>query len=183
MPNRLNKLMLEEMKAKFAEIETCVFLDFTGLSGRQAAALRRQLRARCGEGAELSVVKTSLARRALAAHEDISPGVTEELAKILDGPTAMAYGADDPATLAKVIAEWAKKNDLMKLKGGMLDGRPLAAEAAGKLAELPTRQVLLGQAVGVGVAPLRAALGVASGMIRQVLTLADALAKKKEETE
>ncbi|MFW6159226.1 MAG: 50S ribosomal protein L10 [Planctomycetota bacterium] len=181
MPSRLNELMLDELKEQFADVDTCVFVDFSGLSGRQAVALRDQLRARCGERAVISVVKTSLARRAFAETEHLSAVIDGEMASVLDGPTAVAYGADDPAVLAKAIAEWAKKEKLTTLKGGVLAGRPLPADAASRLAQIPPRPVLMGQVIGSAAGPLRAALGIARTMIRRAVSVVDALAKQKSE--
>ncbi|MFO7899128.1 MAG: 50S ribosomal protein L10 [Planctomycetota bacterium] len=183
MPSRLNELMLDELKEQFADVDTCVFVDFSGLSGRQAVALRDQLRARCGDRAVLSVVKTSLVRRAFAEIEHLSAATEGEMAAVLDGPTAVAYGADDPAVLAKVIAEWAKKEKLTTLKGGVLAGRLLPAEAAGRLARIPPGPVLMGQVIGSAAGPLRAALGIARTMIRRAVSVVDALAKQKQEDE
>lgn len=181
MPSRLNRLMLRELTEQFGKVHTCFFVDFTGLSGRKAADLRHQLRSTCGETASFSVVKTSLARRAFAQDEDLSALVDGPLAECLAGPTAVAYGADDPALLARTLADWGKKERLLRFKGGLFAGQPLSAAAVTELAKIPPKPILMGHVVGAIAAPLTSFLNVGTGLIRKVMGLADALAKKKAE--
>jgi len=155
-----------------------LFVDFTGLTGRRAAELRRQLKTSCGKGAKIAVVKTTLAKKALSQFGNADDGA---LAELFTGPTAIAYGADDPVILAKTLVEWGKKEQKqLRLKGGLLDGRPLRATAVAALAKIPPKHVLIAQVIGTIAAPLTGLLGVAQGPIRQLLGLAEALAKKKQ---
>ena len=181
MPSRLNKLMLRELTEQFGKADTCLFVDFSGLSGRKAADLRHQLRSTCGEAATFSVVRTSLAKRAFAQNEGLSALVDGPLAECLAGPTAIAYGADDPALLARTLADWGRKEQLLRFKGGLFAGRPLSAGAAAELAKIPPRPILMAHVIGAIAAPLTSFLNVGTGLIRKVMGLADALAKKKTE--
>lgn len=182
MPSRLNKLVVNELKEQFAGVDTCLLIDFTDLSGRKAAALRRQLRAECGAGASFSIIKASLARRAFGEVDGMAP-LAAESEGLLTGPTGIAYGADDPVLMARTVADWGKKEKVLRFKGGLLAGRPLAAEAAAALAKIPPKNVLMAQVVGTIAAPLTGLLAVAQGPIRKLLGLADALAKKQAEAE
>jgi len=170
--------MLVELKHKFQDLNNCVFVDFTGLNGRKAADLRRQIRIACGQTASLSVVKTTLVRRALNELGKDDASVT----RFLTGPTGIAYGADDPVVLAKTLADWAKKEQVLHFKGGFLEGRPMAAETVGDLAKIPPKNVLMAQVVGTIAAPLQGLLAIAQGPVRKLLGLAEALAKKKAES-
>jgi len=183
MPSRLNKLVVSELSEKFHGVDTCFFVDFTGLTGRKAADLRHQLRSACGEDAALTVVKTSLARRALAQAADGQAPAGGPVNGFLEGPTAIAYGADDPVLLARTLADWAKKEASIRFKGGLLVGRPLAAEAVAALAQIPPKPILMGQVVGTIAAPLTSLLNVGTGLIRKLLGLCDALAKKNAEAD
>jgi len=136
------------------------------------------LRAACGEGASLSVLKASIARLAFG-----EKAVAEaDLDRYLAGPTAVAFGADDPVVLARTLAEWGKKEHLLPFKGGLLDGQALAADAVSALAKIPPKAVLMSMVIRTIAAPLTSLLGVAQGPIRKLLGLADALAKKKSES-
>ena len=132
--------------------------------------------AACGQAAQFNVVKTALARRSFAEIKSLSP-----LAECLKGPTGVAYGVDDPVLLARTLADWGKKEQVLRLKGGVLSGRPLGADDVAALAKIPPRPILMAQVVGTIAAPIRSLLAVAQGPIRKLLGLAEALAKKKEE--
>jgi large subunit ribosomal protein L10 len=180
MPSRLNTLMLEELTEKFRGVRDCVFVDFTGLDGRKAADLRNQLEKTCGEEAAFLVVKGALARRALVEGGSVlEPDA--DLDAFFTGPTAVAYGPGDPVEVVRTIFDWGKKENLLRFKGGLLDGRPLAADAVGALALIPPKHILMAQVIGTIAAPLSGLLGVAQGTIRKLLGLADALVKKKSE--
>ncbi|MFH1731114.1 MAG: 50S ribosomal protein L10 [Planctomycetota bacterium] len=178
MPSRLNQLVAKELSERFQDVDTCVFVDFTGLSGRKAAELRNQIQSACGAAAAFTVVKTSLARRALANNENMTELLRGPVGECLSGPTGMAYGAADPVALVRTLAEWSKKESLLKFKGGVLSGRPLPADAVAELAKIPPKPVLMGQVVGMIAAPITSLLGLCQGLLRQIAGLADALAKQ-----
>ena len=183
MPSRLNKLVVDELSAKFRGVDTCFFVDFTGLSGRKAADLRYQIRSACGGDTALTVVKTSLAKRALAQAADGQDLADGPVGEYLEGPTAIAYGADDPVLLARTLADWARKEASIRFKGGLLVGRPLAPDAVAELAKIPPKPILMGHVVGMIAAPLTSLLNVGNGLIRKLLALCDALAKKNSEAD
>ena len=178
MPRRLNELVVRELKETFGGVDTCFFMDFTGLSGRKASDLRRQLRTACGDQTALTIVKASLAKRALAELPALS-GPTAPLEDYLEGPTAVAFGADDPVLLARTLADWSRKQNLLRFKGGVLAGRPLPAGAVAELARIPPKPILMGLVVATIAAPLTSLLGVAQAVIRQAIRLADVLAEQK----
>jgi large subunit ribosomal protein L10 len=183
MPSRLKRLMEKELKEQFSGVETCFLVDFTGLSGRDAAEVRAALRRECGADAALTVVKTSMARRSFAELEPLRPLTEAADGGPLDGPTAIAHGADDPVALARALAEWGKKHKLLSFKGGVLAGHPLPAERVAALAEIPPKPVLMGQVVGVIAAPMTSLLGVCQGLLRQIVGLADALREARQTEE
>ncbi len=180
MPSRLNELMVKELAGRFSGVDTCVFLDFTGLNGRKASDLRDQLRTACGSAAKLLVVKATLAQRALETAGTVSD------ANVLraGGPTAVACGADDPVLLVRTLSDWIRKPGnagTLRFKGGVLAGRPLSASSVVELAAIPPRPVLMGQVVGAIAAPIASMLGLGQGLLRQIVGLADALAKQKSQ--
>ena len=181
MPSRLNQLVAKELSERFQDVDTCVFVDFTGLSGRKAAELRDQIHSACGGRAAFTVVKTSLARRALANNENMKGLIESPGGECLSGPTGMAYGADDPVALVRTLAEWGKKENLLRFKGGVLAGRLLPADTVAQLAKIPPKPVLMGQVVGMIAAPITSLLGLCQGLLRQIAGLADALAKQLDD--
>ncbi|MMZ62333.1 50S ribosomal protein L10 [compost metagenome] len=132
--------------AKLRESATTVIADYRGLNVSQVTELRKQLRE---AGVEFQVLKNSLVRRATAAAE------LTELNEVLTGPTAIAFSSDDAVAPAKILNDYAKKNEALKLKGGVVEGRVVGVDQIKALAELPSREGLLSMLLSVLQAPVR----------------------------
>jgi large subunit ribosomal protein L10 len=113
--------------------------DFTGLSVGKMTELRRRLRA---AGARYVVVKNTLAQRALAANK------IAELDDHLAGPTGLVLAGSDPLAAAKVLGEFAKENQKLSVRIGLVDGKAVNPAYVKRLGELPGREALLGQFAG-----------------------------------
>ena len=125
---------------------TTVVADYRGLNVAQVTELRKQLRE---AGVEFQVLKNTLVRRATAAAE------LTELDEVLTGPTAIAFSVEDEIAPAKILNDFAKKNDALKVKGGVVEGRVVGADQIKALAELPSREGLLSMLLSVLQAPVR----------------------------
>lgn len=136
---------VDVIAAKLRESTTTVVADYRGLNVAQVTLLRKQLRE---AGVDFQVLKNSLVSRA-AANVELS-----ELDAILTGPTAVAFSKDAVAP-AKIINDFAKKNDALKVKGGVVEGRYVDAAQIKALAELPSREGLLSMLLSVLQAPMR----------------------------
>src|SRR5690606_16348610 len=139
---------------------------------RFRSELRKKLRK---AGVELRVVKNTLTRLA-AEKADL-----KDLHAYLEGPTALAFGYDDPVSPAKILSEFAKDHKNLELKGGVLEGKVIDQAMVAALAELPTREVLLGQLAGLLQAPIRNLVYVLSAPIRNTVYVLDAVRRQKEE--
>jgi large subunit ribosomal protein L10 len=137
---------VEVVAAKLRESVTTVVADYRGLNVAQITELRKQLRE---AGIEFQVLKNTLLRRATAAAE------LTELDAVLTGPTAIAFGKDDAVSAAKILNDFAKKNNALELKGGVVEGRVIGVEEIKALAELPSREGLLSMLLSVLQAPMR----------------------------
>jgi large subunit ribosomal protein L10 len=135
-----------EITTKLRESSATVVADYRGLNVAQVTELRKQLRA---ANIEFQVLKNSLVRRATANAE------LSELDSVLAGPTAIAFSKDDAVAPAKILADFAKKNDALKLKGGVVEGQVFNAEQIKALADLPSREGLLSMLLSVLQAPMR----------------------------
>ena len=132
------------MHAAWSDVSAGVVTHYRGLSVTDMSELRGSLRA---ADISLQVVKNTLARRAAA-------GTGFSLAKdLFTGPVAIAYG-NDPVGLARVLSDFAKKNEMLKILGGVLDGKRLEKEDVSALASLPSREVLLARMLGSMQSPL-----------------------------
>lgn len=95
------------------------------------------------------MLKNSLVRRATAAAE------LSELDEVLVGPTAVAFSTEDAVIPAKIINDFAKKNDALKIKGGVVEGKVVGVDQIKALADLPSRDGLLSMLLSVLQAPVR----------------------------
>ncbi|WP_405154064.1 50S ribosomal protein L10 [Paenibacillus sp. FSL K6-0108] len=137
---------VDAVTAKLRESATSVVVDYRGLNVAQVTELRKQLRE---AGIEFQVLKNSLLRRAAAAAE------LTELNEVLTGPSAIAFSVDDVVAPAKILNDFAKKNDALELKGAVVEGRVIGVQEVKALAELPSREGLLSMLLSVLQAPVR----------------------------
>lgn len=131
---------------KLTQSPSTVVADYRGLNVAQVTELRKQLRE---AGVEFQVLKNSLVRRATEA------AGYSELNEILTGPSAIAFSGDDAVAPAKILNDFAKKNEALKLKGGVVEGKVIGTEQIKALAELPSREGLLSMLLSVLQAPVR----------------------------
>ena len=137
---------VQQLQEKLGRCSIAIGADFRGMSGSAMTELRRQMRQK---GTEVRVVKNTLVR--IAAEKAGRP----DLAKILQGPTALILGYGDAAEAAKAIWEYAQAGKTpLALRGALLDGRVLDATQVVALAKLPPRPVLAAQLLGQIQTPL-----------------------------
>jgi large subunit ribosomal protein L10 len=136
---------INEIATKLRDSKSLVLADYRGLTVKQATELRKLCRE---AGVDFKVYKNKLAQRATA--EVGVSGLDEYLA----GPTAFAF-AQDEVTAAKVLADFAKKNDKLELKAGLVDGQVMNVDQVKDLASLPSREGLLSMLLSVLQAPMR----------------------------
>jgi large subunit ribosomal protein L10 len=136
--------VIEEVGAQVASAQAIVVAEYRGLEVGSITALRRQARQ---SGVYLRVLKNTLARRAVAG----TP--FEGLSDKLVGP--LIYGiSKDPVSAAKVLADFAKSNDKLALKGGALPNFVMDTNGVKALASMPSRDELLSQLMGTMQAPI-----------------------------
>lgn len=126
----------QDLHERFAKSVIIVLTDYKGLDVAAMNALRRKLRE---ANIEYQVVKNTLLAR---ASEDTGVAAIKDHFK---GPSAIALSYDDPVAPAKVLTQFAKENDKLEIKVGVLDGKVLDVQAIKALATLPSREVLLAQ--------------------------------------
>jgi large subunit ribosomal protein L10 len=118
--------------------------EYKGLSVKQIEELRRKARE---IGGEFHVIKNTLAKRALA-----SAGLTPPEG-LFEGSTAIGFAFSDAAAMAKLIMEFMRTNEFIKVKGGYLGRQPMSADEVKALAELPPLPVMRAQLMGTLLAP------------------------------
>lgn len=139
--NREDKAaVIERLRGALASVPAVIVTDFVGLTVEETDNLRSQFRA---AGVKYEVVKNTLAKRAIAD----TP--MEEMNPLFKGNSAIAYHPEDPVAPAKIIRDFAKDNDKLRVKGGWLDGKMLDAAGVGQLASLPGKDELRAKLLSV----------------------------------
>lgn len=160
---------VNEIKDHFENSASAVVTEYRGLSVPQITELRRSL----GDTATYSVAKNTLVKR--AAKE---AGV-EGLDDLLSGPTAIAFVTGEVVDAAKALKTFAKDNQALVIKGGVMDGDPLSATEFDKIADLESRDVLLGKMAGALKGNQTKAAGLFDAPASQLARLFAALEDKK----
>ncbi len=153
--------IVEELAAELGAADTLIVADYRGLTNKQLESLRDEL---LHHGARFRIVKNTLTRRAA------EQAGADALLVMLEGPTAIAFieSTGDPAAVAKALAQTARQTNVLALRGGILEGKPLSGDEVDRLATLPPLDVLRGQLVGAIVAPLTQLLGLVSAPLRDL---------------
>ncbi|MCG2595425.1 50S ribosomal protein L10 [Ramlibacter sp. XY19] len=159
--NRSEKqAVVEEVTALAAKAQTLVIAEYRGITVADMTKLRVAAR---GAGVDLSVLKNTLARRAVKGSQ------FESVADQMTGPLIYGFSVDAVAA-AKVVADFAKTNDKLVIRGGAFAGKTLDVNGVKQLANIPSKEVLLAQLCGLLKSP-----------ISRTAVVLGALAKKKEE--
>ncbi|GAB6139221.1 50S ribosomal protein L10 [Halanaerobaculum tunisiense] len=168
---REKELVVEELTDQFSTAKSAVLTDYRGLNVEEVTELRDQLR---DSGVEYKVVKNTLAY--LAAK---NAGV-EEIEEYLAGPTAIAFSNEDPVAPAQVLADFAEEHEDLEIKSGIVEGSVVDADDIESLADIPPREVLLGQIARSMKAPIS---GLAHALNYPLQSLAQALNSIKDQKE
>ena len=159
----VKKQVVSDIVKKFQDAQSVVIVKYSGLTVENATALRQQFRA---SGVDYCVLKNTLVRRALSELN------IQGLDDVLNGPSAFAFGMEDPVSPAKVVNDFMQKSKstALEFKAGLLGNQLMDAQQVKVLAETPSREVLLARLVG----SLQSSI---SGFVRVL----DAIAKKNGE--
>ena len=167
----MNKSEKEQVVAELAErlrtSDTLIVTDYRGLTMPQIDALRGEL---LKHGARFTVVKNTLTRRAAEV------AGTEHLLAMLEGPTAIAFveSDGDPAAVAKALAAAAKETQVIELRGGVMQGRPISGADVEALSKLPSLEVLRSQVLGAITAPVTTIVALFNAPLQNLIGLIDA---------
>lgn len=171
MDRKTKEQVVSELHEKLKEAKLGVLTSFSKMNVKKMEALRNALRK---SSAEVKVVKNTLL--GIASKET---GFSV-LAEHFQWPIAMVLSYKDPVEPTKVLIDFAKKNPELEIKIGALDGKLLTKGDLTALAELPSREVLLGKLVSVMAAVPTSLVTVLSGVQRNFVQLLNAYGEKKK---
>lgn len=165
---------VRRIQGNIKESSCVVLTEFRGLNVHELAELRRRLREK---EVEYKVVKNTLAR--IAADE---LGLSA-LNQYLTGPTALALAVEDIISPPKILFDFSKEHDALKIKGGILEGEVIDANKVRTLATLPSREELLAKLLGSMNAPIAGIINVLNGPLRGFAGILTAIAEQKAKTQ
>ncbi len=160
-----------ELKERIQNARLVVMTKYVGINAGQATELRRRLR---DQDVELKVYKNTLAQRVL---DELG---LADAGRYMDGPTAWAFSTD-PVAPAKVFRDFAKDVPAVGMNGGILTGKLVGPAELERLADLPPREVLLGQVAGTLAAPMQNLAQVLNALPRNLANALDQVRRQKEE--
>ena len=154
--------VVADLTERLRSSDSLIVADYRGLTMPQIDGLRSEL---LKLGASFRVVKNTLTRRAADA------AGAEHVLALLDGPTAIAFleSDGDPVAVAKTLVAAARETQVVEVRGGIIQGKPIGADEVARLATLPPAEVLRGQAVGAIAAPLTTVVGLFNAPLRDLV--------------
>jgi large subunit ribosomal protein L10 len=171
MPTEAKRETIDDLRAELDASRAMIVSEYRGLTVKEISEIRRALRK---QNVTYRVVKNRLMRIAAQDNE-----AADALAPLLVGPTAIAFGTDEAAT-AKAVLDATRPYKIVKITGGVLGSRAIDASSVGKLAALPSREVLLAEALGAIVAPMSTVAGLFDAPLRDVVGLVQALIDSRD---
>ena len=150
MPNakvlESKKAIVDALADKIQGSTSVVFVDYKGITVAQDTELRNKFRE---AGVEYTVIKNTLTRFAT------NKVGYQEFDEVLNGTTSMACTSGDPIAPARIVSEFAKKNkNVLKIKGGIVEGQVQSIENLMAFGELPSKDALIAQVLGTFLAPI-----------------------------
>ena len=149
-----------------------VLVDYRGITVEQDTELRRKFRE---AGVEYKIVKNSLLR---FASKEVG---LDELDSVLHGPTAIAFHREDMVAPAKILADYAKTNEVIEIKSGFMEGKVISIDEIKTLAATPSKDVLIAKIMGSLNAPVSALARLLNTIVEGGTEIADLIAAKAGE--
>jgi large subunit ribosomal protein L10 len=171
MSKAVRSRIVDTYTSRYQGLKAMVLVDFKGLTSAQASSLRSTLRA---DKIQMTVLKNSSAQRAFTQMG------WKDLAPLVNGPTAVVFGIDDPILISKRIVTWRQKNKVLEIRGGCIEGRAVPPAEIAQLAQMPGREQILGGVVAAVQSPMTSLVNTCQGVIRDFVGTVDAIVEKQK---
>jgi len=169
MNKEKKKIYLEEMKNFFNKNSSVFVTHYKGLTVKQMEELRNELRK---HGILFKITKNRITKLALEGSK------FKKLENLFTGPTAVAF-SEDAITSAKILTKFAKKNENLKIIGGLMENEPLSLEEVQKIATLPTLDEARAKIVGILTTPAKKIMSILLAPGSKIAILAHTKSLKK----
>ncbi len=163
--------VVAEVRQSFDAAEAVVLTEYRGLGVAELAELRRLL---SNAGGRYKIFKNTLVSLALRDSDVDVPG------DLLTGPTAIAFVDANVSQVVSALRDFSRSNHYLVIKGGVLGGSVLSAQDTLRLADLPSREVVLSQLAGAFTAPIQQMAGLFAAVPRALAYGMAALASNME---
>ena len=164
--------LVDSYRQQLSSAPHVFLLDYKGISVPQVTELRSKIRE---VGGQYLVAKNRLVLLSLEGE------ALESLRDHLQGPTALAFSQDDPVALAKVLTDFAGLAHVLEFKGGLVDGRPVAADAIQEIASLPSREELITKLVFLLKSPITRLVRRLGAIPQRFVSALEQVRQKKEQ--
>jgi large subunit ribosomal protein L10 len=165
---KINKV--NELKQIITDNPHLVFTDYRGLDVSEINRLRKSLH---GIGTSFFVTKNTFLQIVLKEYQD------KNINDILQGPTAIAYSKEFPSEAAKFLKKFAKENDALDIKGALIEGEVYDAQKVEDIANMPSRQELVGRLAYVLNSPIQGLAQSLNGILMKFFHVLKAIEDKK----
>ena len=175
MSKPVKEMMIADYQGRFGDIAEALIIDIRGVNANDNNALRLDL---LKKDIRVTVLRNTLARKAFKG-TDLEP-----LVPVLDGPTALAYGAESVVDVARELIAWARKVSALELRAAVLDGQLFDGHAGVEaLSNYPTRTEAIAQVVQLVLTPGGELVGCALGPGSQIMGIVETMIEKLEKGE
>ena len=159
------------IKSTLKDSSAVFIVKYSGVKSPDLSSLRMSLR---GSNAEFFVVKNSIARRALKASG------LETIVKGIEGPCGLVFIKDEPVAVSKILCNFTKDHEALKLEGGSMKEKVLEKKDIEAMSKLPSREVLLAQVVGTLNAPISGFVIILNQVLAKFVICLDQIKQKRE---
>lgn len=173
MSKPIKEMIVADYQKRFHELDGALVVDIRGMTSNDTNSLRAGLRTK---QIRVTVIKNTLARKAFDGT------ALEALDKALEGPSALAYGAESVVDVARELVAWARKVQNLTLKGAVLDGQFFdGKEGVKRLSEFPTKEEAQARVIQLVLSPAKKVVGAAVGPGSKILGIVKEIQTRLEE--
>ena len=179
MPTQEKESLINEMTEKLKKAKSVFLTDNLGLTVESVTDLRKRFRE---SSIEYKVIKNTLLKRSVNGATESGQKGLDALLPFIVGPTGIAIGYDEPTKPAKILIDFTKKNEKLKLKASVVEGQFFTSAQAQELANIPSREILISQLLMILQSPIQNLVSTLNAVLQNFVATVDAIREKKEST-